>query len=72
MLDDANAWMTRSAESAKFSGGDFGPCFDPVFGPKKQIRAREHAEIREQHSFRIILVFRSDFTPPLGFLSTHS
>ena len=31
----------------RIAGGNFGPHFDPVFGPEKYTRAREHAETRK-------------------------
>ena len=48
-MDDAYASPARSAEFTENTGGNFGPRFDPVFGPETQNKAREHAETKHTH-----------------------
>ncbi|QHO20492.1 Retrotransposon gag protein [Arachis hypogaea] len=55
----AKHWMTRSRDMRDLQnlqnllGVIFGPCFDPFFDPEKHIRAREHADTRDNiHSIK--------------------
>ena len=76
--NDASAWMTRSRDMRDLHNlqNSLGAILGPVLTQFSAQKSRLEPENMQKPTITFILhnfsFFRSSFTPPLGFLSTHS